>query len=287
MLSYRMSARVSSGEHSSARFVERRRLRRRRIFIASLFLLALIISASIYGLWRQSVRISRVTIYGADQSLAGLAAAEMAGSYFNIAPRDSTFLFPARRIRTSILQAHIDIAAVSIFRNGFTGLSIKLDYRVPIARWCGLAPSEGVAEYCYLFDANGFIFSAASSGDGGVRSATSSPTVNNFTLYAPLAGEALEPLRASIAHAEKLPAVFDFARELTTRGSPVDSVVFRDDEVDLRLKSGTRVTYVLGHEQDAFTALASAKSNVDLADGSIEYVDLRFDGKVYVKKLPK
>ncbi len=279
-----MSVRVSSAEHSSARFTERRWRRRRRVFIASILLLVLVVGAGLYGLWRPSARISRVTIYGADQSLAKLATAEMAGSYLSIAPRDSTFLFPARRIRTSILQTHTDIAAVSIFRNGLTGLSIKLDYRVPIARWCGLAPSDEVAEYCYLFDANGFIFSAASSGEGDVRSATSSPTVNNFTFYAPLAEDALEPLRASIAHTEKLPAVFDFARGLATLGSPVDRIVSRGDEIDLHLKSGTRVTYVLGREEDAFTALMSGRENLNLADGSLEYVDLRFPGKVYLKK---
>ena len=47
---------------------------------------------------------------------------------------------------------------------------------------------------------------------------------------------------------------------------------------------GTRVTYVLGDEQNAFTALTSARDDLNLADGSLEYVDLRFDGKVYLKK---
>ncbi|MFA6502951.1 MAG: hypothetical protein WCT45_01690 [Candidatus Paceibacterota bacterium] len=279
-----MSVRVSSGEHSSARFLERRRKRRRRLLVASLFLLALVVGGCLYAVWRDSARISHVTIYGADQSLAELATAEMAGSYFGVVPRNSTFFFPAGSIRADIIAAHPDIAAVSIFRNGITGLSVRLDYRVPIARWCGLAPTEGVAAYCYLFDANGFIFSALPSEGGSAHSATTSPTVNNFALYAPLAGETLEPLRANIAHAEQLPAVFDLARELSTLGSPVENIVFRDDEVDLHTKSGTRVTYVLGNEQNAFTALVSAKGNVDLASGVLEYVDLRFDGKVYLKK---
>ena len=78
--------------------------------------------------------------------------------------------------------------------------------------------------------------------------------------------------------------MFDFARELATLGSPTTRIAIHDGEVNDYLASGTRVTYVLGHEQDAFTALVSARENLNLSDGSLEYVDLRFDGKVYVKR---
>ena len=131
-------------------------------------------------------------------------------------------------------------------------------------------------EYCYVFDSSGVIFSAVS---------TTTETINTFKLYAPLVDEALEPLRATILHTEKLPAVFDFARQLSTLGSPTDFVVIQGDEVSDVLENGTRITYVLGHEQDAFTALVSARDNFNLSDGSVDYVDLRFDGKVYVKRV--
>jgi hypothetical protein len=222
-------------------------------------------------------------MFGADQSLAELATEAMRGSYLGIVPRDSTFFFPATSIRAALISAYPGIAAISIFRNGLTGLTIKVDNRVAIARWCGLAPTDfaaagsahGAEEYCYLFDASGFIFAAA---------ATSTETLNPFSLYAPLTGETLEPLRATLAHASELPGAFDFARELATLGSPVTRVVLRGDEVDDYLASGTRVTYVLGNEQNAFTALVSAQGDLNLVDGSLEYVDLRFDRKMYLKK---
>ena len=128
---------------------------------------------------------------------------------------------------------------------------------------------------CYVFDSNGVIFSAVS---------TTTETINTFKLYATLVGETLEPLRATILHTEKLPAVFDFARQLATLGSPAVSVILRGDEVDDILTSGTRITYVLGREENAFTALVSARDSYNLSDGSVDYVDLRFDGKVYLKK---
>lgn len=270
-----MWGRPSSEARGNERFAMRRRRSRRRLLIVSVTLALLVIGGFMYGVHQEAVRISRVQIFGTDQSLSEVATAAMQGSYFGIIPRDSTFFFPASSIRTNIITLRPDIAAVSLFRNGLTGLSIRISDRVAIAQWCGLAPTKDVDEYCYVFDASGFVFAAA---------ATATPTINNAKLYAPLTGETLEPLRATLLHAEKLPSVFDFARQLGTFGSQVTAIVIRGDEVDNLLASGTRVTYVLGHEQGAYTALVSARQNMNLADGSIDYVDLRFDGKVYLKK---
>ena len=252
--------------------------------IALCILVLILLGTGVWGLWQNTVRISRVEILNADPSFISYATNAMQGNYFGIIPRDSTFFFPEERIRADILASHNDIAAVSILRNSFTGISIKVDYRVPIARWCGdvtrfnLEDSDlrlNLVTSCYVFDANGVIFSAY---------ATTTQTINTFRLYAPLFGDTLEPLRATILYAEKLPAVFDFARQLSTFGSPVISVVIHNDEVNNNLENGTRITYVIGHEQDAFTALVSARDKFNLADGSVDYIDLRFDGKVYVKR---
>ncbi len=211
-------------------------------------------------------------MYGADASFADYAKHELQGNYLGIIPRDSIFFFPESRIRAAILAAHSDIAAVSIFRSGFTGISIKVDYRVPIARWCVSPERE-----CYLFDSNGFIYATT----------TDVQLVNSFIMYESF-GEgrtfADSPMGETLPNADKFPAAFDFARKFRTLGSPVTSIVIRDYEVDDYLANGTRITYVLGHERDAFTALVSARMNMNLADGSIEYIDLRFDGKVYLKK---
>ena len=270
-----MLARASSAPRSGERLAWRRRTRRRRTFIAFCTLILICLGAAVYGLRQSAVRVAHVEVFGADPSLAEYATSAMQGWYLGLVPRDSIFFFPERRIRADILAAREDVAAVSIFRSSFTGITIKVDSRAPIARWCGPAPTQEVEEYCYLFDANGYLYAAA---------ADSTQTINPFVLYARLEGDTLEPLRATIVDAEELPLTFDFARELATLGSPVTRIVVRDGEVDDHLVSGTRVTYVLGDEQNAFTALVSSRESVNLADGSIEYVDLRFSGKVYLKR---
>lgn len=269
--------------HAAYRLSERRRTRRRRFFFALLVLFLLLLSAGVYGLQQSTVRISHIAVIGADASLSAYATDAMRGSYFGIIPRDSIFFFPEGRIRAEILASNNDIAAVSMWRNGFTGISIKTDYRVPIARWCGSDPTRfnlensdlrlNLVADCYLFDANGLIYSAT----------TTLQPINSFVVYEALSDDA-EPIGSVLPFAKDFPSVFDFARQLSTLGSPVISVSIHEGEADNLLASGTRITYVLGREQDAFTALVSARDNFNLADGSVDYIDLRFNGKVYLKR---
>lgn len=274
----------SPGQGPGESLRKRRRLRRRRILFALGILFLLLCGGIIYELQQSAVRISHVEIFGADQSFADIANAAMQGKYLGIIPRDSTFFFPASAMRADIITLHPDIAAVSIFRNGLTGLSIRVDDRVPIARWCGSTSSPQAVPSpndCYFFDASGFVYATSSS--DSIGSPQAAQPVNSFIVYESPANEN-ETIGSTLPNAAKLPAAFDFARQLGTLGSTVTRVILHDGEVDDYLASGTRVTYVLGNEQNAFTALVSGRANFNLADGSVDYVDLRFDGKVYLKK---
>jgi hypothetical protein len=315
-----MSGRTSSAAPSRLRLAERRRLRRRRGWIAFSAACVLLAGLLVWGLWQAPVRIAHITVYdatppgspggaSADADLAAIARAALGGTYLGIIPRDSTFFAPLGRIRAAVLAARPGLAAVSIFRDGFTALSVKVDARTPIARWCGPAPlttraptfaaggpagaalatatsapatvaSPTPAAPCYLFDDAGFVYARAR--------ATSTP-LHAFVLYGSLATTtvASAPVGATLADASALPAVFDFARELAGFGAPVVSIAIHDGVVDDRLASGTRVTYLLGEEQQAYAALVSARADLPLASGALEYVDLTFPGKVYLKRVPK
>lgn len=278
-----MSAKTLSGSRGSERLRDRRLKRRRRIVIISCIVLAIIIGEAIYQLHQPFARITRIQVFGADPSLSETVLGAMQGRYLGIIPRDSTFFYPEDKVRAAVLATNPDIAAVSFFRNGLNGLSVRVDMRVPIAQWCGLAPTPGVEEYCYVFDASGLIYASHAS---------TTQTLNKTKLYAPLVGESIEPpvvsnvepLRSTIAHAERLPSLFDFTRQIGTLGTQVVTARIRESEVDMIVVSGTRITYVLGEEKTAYQALVSALGSGNLLDGSVEYIDLRFGSKVYVKR---
>lgn len=256
--------------------------------VLCLLLLAAFLAALVWGANHPSVRIAEIR--GVEESrFLEVAEREIAGSYLGLIPRNSIFFFPERTIRARILAESPEIAAVSIARSTFTSIKIQVSKRAPIARWCGLSKTpEPVDEYCYFFDASGFIYAAedpvrdAVSNGAGV--ATTTPPLHAFSIYGKLAGNTEEPLRATLEDAKHIPPALDFARELPRLGGKVETITFRGDEVDVLLQSGTRLTYVRGEEEKAFAALVSSKENIDLSDGSLEYVDLRFDGKVYLKR---
>lgn len=287
-----MSGKNLSPARGNDRFVARRRNRRRRVVIASGILLLLLLAAAVYALNQEFARITTVQAFGPDslsterqEALIDIATQAMQGSYLGIVPHNSILFFPASRIRYEIHARYLDIAAVSLFRTGLNTLTLRVDTRVPIAQWCGdILPDASSAigtstpradTACFYFDANGMLYATT----------TEEQPVNTFRFY-----ERYNPppemtaLGFALPNAQAIPAAFDFARQLTTFGSSVTAVVFRDREVDDYLASGTRITYMRGKEQQAFTALSSARDSFDLTDGSLEYVDLRFDGKVYVKR---
>lgn len=262
------------------------------------------LGAVVYGLWRPAVRIARIEVQGADvSSFEAIARVSLQGSYLGVIPRDSIFFFPASVIRRTILDTHKGIAAVSISRGGFSSISIKTDVRVPIARWCGtiavpvlddspfkeIVPTAG--DECYLFDASGFVYATATEAFSPVIGSNQDKTLTPFVLFSALVAETAPYVGATLKDADRLPATFDFARQLGLSGPLVRTVVIRADEADFFLASaasstvsGPRITYLLGSEQDAFTALVSAKGTLNLSDPSLQYVDLRFPGKVYLKK---
>lgn len=269
-----MLARASSAPRSVERLRERRRSRRRSSRVVFLILLLLLLIGVVYGLRQGAVRISHIQTSGTDSDLTHYATNAMQGMYLWLIPRDSFFFVPEGHIRSAILADYPDLATVSIRHIGLKAVMITVTERTAVARWCGSTRSN-LVELCYVFDPNGFIFALA---------ATSTQTLNSFLLYSPLTSTTTEQIRATLANSAQLPATFDFARRISAFGTSVATIEINNGEVNDSLENGTRVTYLLGHEQQAITALVSAGENLNLSDGSLEYVDLRFDGKVYLKK---
>ncbi len=279
-----MSVRPHSvGRNNQERLAVRRRKQRRRAQIAATIFFCMLLSAAVYGLWQPSVRISHITVEGADGSIMEIANKAMEGNYFGLIPRNSIFFFPSSSIRSDILSTHLGVAALSIGRDGLSSISIKANERVPIARWCSGSFEAFSEKDCYLFDANGFIYDTATSSDNGEVS--SSKILTPYILFGSLIADDVPPLGATLKNADIFPAVFDFARQIGSSGSPIRAIVMRNDEVDFYIMAtGARITYLLNDAQNAYSAIVSAKGNLDLSDPTLQYVDLRFPGKIYLKK---
>ncbi len=286
--------------NAGTRLAERRRVqRRRRAGIASIFVVFIFVLIVI-GLWQPSVRVNKITITTGETSLIPLVKTAISGTYAYLVPHDSIFFLAKSNIQHTIISTHPSIATVSISRTEFDSISITPHLRIPFAVWCGGVASGTPANTlsldtvpstdgkCYLFDGTGFLFKSIANYSVSTTSlrifnATSTPLVQ-YVVYAPLKSTGLSPIKNTVVHARDLSDIFDFARQIHTLSASVKFVVVRGSEVDLFLKSGTRITYVLGNEQEAFSLLYATKNKISISDGSLLYVDLRFHGKVYFKK---
>jgi hypothetical protein len=232
----------------------------------------------IYLLWRPEIRISQVEASGvADPStLEASAKEQMEGAYFNVFPKDSFFLYPERSIRAAILELHPNVSAVSISRTGFTSIALKTIARASAFEWCG--EPGAASSYCFEADAEGLVFAPA------VSTGTTSEALRVYALLETASSTTSYPLKARVKGAEHIPDILRFSRAIKSLGIPVESIAIRGDEADLYVPQGTRITYVIGHEEAAAKGAEASFARLNLMDGSLEYVDLRFDGKVYLKR---
>lgn len=257
--------------------LKERRKREQRIFLAiALAITALLLAAAVWLIWQPFVRVSSVEASGVDaEAIQAIATEELWGTYFFVLPRNSIFFYPEGEIRARILEARPAVAAVSVSRASFTSLSVKGIERTAALRWCGIRASE--PSMCYEADAEGFLFRESPVAQGE----------EELIVYAQTEAEAPDdgtPLRAHVVGAADLPDILRFVKAVRLLGVSVVSVEIRGDEADLYAKSGTRITYIIGKEEQAAALAASAFPSLDFVSGLLEYVDLRFEGKAYIKR---
>jgi len=244
-----------------------------------LIVLVLICGAVVYGLWQPHVRITSVSAGETqdEERIAQLAERALSGTYYGVVPRNSFFFYPERELRTVILDAYPSISALTIRRTSFTELSISSISRASAFLWCGTPETAGnEGSLCYETDAEGFVFKAHEEGDTSLLRV-------HAALDAASSSDSF-PLRAKVEGAAKLPDILRFARAVSSLGIPLRAVAIRNDEADLYSAGGTRITYVIGKEREATRIAESTFSNLNFMDGSVEYVDLRFDSKAYIKR---
>lgn len=247
-----------------------------------------ILAAAIYVLWLPTFRVNAVEGIGNDPDAIATAAKQaLVGEHFFIIPRDSIFFIPESSIRASVMKAHPQVQAVSIQATGLNSLKVSTVGRVSTFTWCGESvdmPADG----CYQADTEGLIFAAKEQAYAkieGTSTAAIVPQQGELLVYGPIEGAENGPVRARVAYSSALPTALQFIKAMRGLNADIVSVTLRNDEIDLHTEGGTRITYVIGKEDLAATLAATTFPNLNLNDGSIQYVDLRFENKVYIKRV--
>jgi len=252
----------------------RRRRARMRILMAAILSICILAALMLYGLNQPQIRITRIDATGEhERDIPEIAAAALKGSHAGIVPRDSIFFYSEDAVRGAVLNRFPDISSLSVRRTGFSSILITTSPRLRAFSWCGAMAGDGFAS-CYDADGEGFVY-------GESREASTT-----LKIYAPLRDGRLDPVGATVEAVNRVPLALQFVRSIEDMGAPIESLQLRGDEADLFVRgSSTRITYVLGKETEAAGLAATVIPTLSLTDGTIEYLDLRFSGKAYVKRI--
>ncbi|MBP6869205.1 MAG: hypothetical protein KBC16_03820 [Candidatus Pacebacteria bacterium] len=257
--------------------LKERRKRAKQLFFISLALLGgVLVILGFVLLWQPFMRISEVEVQGIHgEEIKEDLAPFLSGSYFFIVPKDSIVFYDEQSMRDTVLELYPDIAAASITRSGFSSIAVETIPRLESFLWCGPSVTLPLSQ-CYSVDALGLVFKERTDVQG----------TSTLSVYVPLLeGDSERPVRGVISQAGNLPVVMDMASAIQALGPEITQVEVRDDEVDLYTKGGARITYVVGSEEDALLLAASSFPTLNFKNGTISYVDLRFKGKAYVRRV--
>lgn len=138
-----------------------RRAANRRILVW--LVLAIVLIAELVWLFRnQYLLIQKVALSGSEtvsQTAAeDLVRRTLVGNYWGIFPRRHAWWYPRREIKTELLKTFPALAAVSITRKDFTTLTLAVTERRGRYLWCGRDRPD-----CFLLDESGLAFAAAPS----------------------------------------------------------------------------------------------------------------------------
>lgn len=264
---------------------QRRKQKRRSFQYVLLALLGLIVGGIFFTLWQPMFRVTEVNAGGPGAETAvQVVKGELAGTYAYLIPRNSVFFLPEERMRASLIEAIPEASAVSLRRTSFSSLFVETTGRAELFIWCGSSIDAPLPDgSCYEADINGFIFRRAAD----ISTSTSQTPREQVRVFGALNRENTpdgSPVGAQLAFTGSMTDALKFVDAIRELGAPVSALAIRGDEADLWLGRPARITYVLGKEKDAAFLAASALPAINLADQTIQYIDLRFPGKAYIKR---
>lgn len=240
-----------------------KKARRRRLFFR-IFLLCVVLGFLAGFLYVPFFRITGLEIHGARHT--NISAVEqdirnhISGYRFGIIPNDHILLYRKTYIERYILQTYPSVETIDIRFNRHRSLDVYIQDRKPLGVWCD--------EVCYLYDVGGVIFKKSFMYTGAL-----------FVSWKKEASTPVAMLDTVSCQELCTDSVFmDFLK--TYR---IEKAVMTDNQLVLTstdgyyIKAGFEASSTMQHIADVL------KSKPDLLK-QIEYIDVRFENKIFYKE---
>lgn len=301
--------RIRSKQHIQKR--RQARLRRLQLYVGGVFA----VLALLAGLTHLNVvEIADITVTTetdvSDEAVEEWVKDTLSRRWLGMVARDNILLLPRQNIRAAVRGMSARIEAVDINLSGLRGITVNVTNRDPVARACGSSLSnteqadeamgtttsvtdEPVTTECYLVDAAGTLFVLSESDE--------TDSLLSYQIDTPLrAGTELLPsdvfrsIQAFVAALEDMDLE---PQEVTIQeGGDLKIPVTDADAATSTASVDLRVSMYKDLEQTAANLQTVIANRSFVAEGSngdtpaepvspfsLEYIDMRFDNKVFYK----
>jgi hypothetical protein len=241
----------------SKKYKRRRRIFRFLVIAASLGLIATCLYASVF-------HIQGVVINGAQHTPISAVEADVrsmiTGYRYLIIPHNNIFIYQKNKIQAYILQTYPSVETVDIRIDRHRTMQINIKDRKPLGVWC--------TDECYLYDTAGVIFKKSFIYTGAL-----------FVSWK-REGNAVVQLLDSVS-CEGLctdPVFMDFLKRYR-----IEKAFMSENQLVLtsadgyQIKTGFVASSTMRHISDVLESKPELLKN-------IEYIDVRFDNKIFYKE---
>lgn len=254
--------------------------RKRKLkFIAILLVVGVFIGLFIYFLTSSKYQISQIKLIGVetlnDEEIIDLVSNEMRGKYLFLFPKNNILLYPSNSIYDLVKNYSHKIKSVDMYRSGLRTIKISIVERRPAYLFC----QSFVGKDCYFADEDGYIYASAPI--------FSDPVYIEFQKQV----EDENVLGKRVSSRDSFERIKMMIMKLTEVNIDPERIVFMNESdlfIDTNKGWQIRVNYENDIEEsinNLATALLSDALSEDKisSKGGLEYVDLRFDKKVFTK----
>ena len=276
---------------NSPRLSELKKRRRRRFLnkvLIFLFLLGIGLTLLAYfsrlpGINIETIEVRGNSIVSAEAIQAG-AEAQLTGKYFWLFPKTNVLFYPKSKIKKSLAAEYQRLGEIVLSVQDNRILIISVTEREPLFTWCGVDWPASEGEQCYFLDRAGYIFDIAPYFSGEVY----------FKFYGSAGVQTTDPIGSYFAREHFLNFIL-FKETLTALElKPVvlwlkddgDAEIFlsrsSDDKPKIIIQANTDMEN-LAENLSAALETEPLKTRIEKEYSKLEYLDLRFDDKVYSK----
>lgn len=225
--------------------------------------------------------INSINIVGAKDDSSGqikeIVVSKLAERWLGIIPRNNFLFMSVGGISGAVRSAFPDIANVRTVLAGLGGLTVEVSERAPFANWCSAVSPQN----CYVIDAGGFAFQKPELPI--IATTTATTTASILTIFTPTAPK----YEANVFDGNGLKNLLGFIKSFQSAGFKIFSVKIKDTDYFFTFSDNSEIMVQGGDNPDDIAAkLSSIESDLQkegAAAGSVEYIDLRYGNKVYLK----